>query len=170
MVALGEKKHIQCPTLIFGLSVSFSVHLKAKSFILKGCGCSLFVSRCSSHERSVLQLRQNSFLAKGTTKGNSKTSVIYRLTGLNVLGTLVPPIIFFKRKGESFFSPQRSLTTNAETSSPKLPVFASTFCGCCETSDCKGLSKVCSQVCPTLRPDNTHCTKLIIFHCTAGAG
>lgn len=106
MAALIEKKHILCPALIFGLSVSFSFHLKAKSFVLKSCGCSLFVSRCSGCERSVLQLCQKSFfffLAGGTTKANSKTSVIYRLTALNISGTLVPPVAFFKGKGESFF-------------------------------------------------------------------
>lgn len=41
------------------------------------------------------------FLAEGTTEGNSKTSVIHRLTGLNVLWALVPPS-YFRRKGESF--------------------------------------------------------------------
>lgn len=114
---------------------------------------------CSSSARTH-------FLAEGTTKGNSKTSVIYRLTGLNILGTLVPPIAFRKRKGESFFSPQRSLTTNTETTSAKLPVFASTFCGRCKSSGCKGVYKICSQVRPTLRPDNTHHTKqYILLHC-----
>lgn len=100
-----------------------------------------------------------------TTKGSSKTSVIYGLTGLNILGTPVPPIIVLRRKGERFFFPSEALTTNTETSA-KLPVFASTFRGCCKTPDGEGLSEVCSQV---LRPGNTHWTKLSMFYCTAGA-
>lgn len=43
------------------------------------------------------------FLAEGTTKGNSGTSVSHKLTGLNVLWALVPPS-FFRRKGKSFFT------------------------------------------------------------------
>lgn len=123
---------------------SYVLFLSSESKVLHSQGMRLLFICDQAQQRSVLQLLQNSFLAEGTTKGNSKTSVIYRLTVLNILGALVPPIVFFKRKEESFFSPQRSLTTNMETTSAKLPVFASTFGGCCKTSECIGLYKVCS--------------------------
>lgn len=66
------------------------------------------------------------FLAEQTTKGNSTTTVIYRLTGYNILATFSPSLRG-KEKGVS--SPQRPLATNAETTSAKLPIFAFAFWG-----------------------------------------
>lgn len=83
---------------------------------------------------------------------------------------MCPCLSSAREKAKAFIhSPLRSLSTNTETSA-KPHAFVSTFCDCCKTSDCKGLCKVHSQVCPALRPDNTHRSELNIFYCTAGAG
>lgn len=117
---------------------------------------------CSSSARTH-------FLAEGTTKGNSKTSVIYRLSGL-ILGTLVPCITFFKRKGERF-SPLRRPWQQIQRQHLQNHRYLSLLSAATgKISDCKGLDKVCSQVRPTFWPDNTRRAKLNIFYCTAGAG
>lgn len=84
------------------------------------------------------------FFAEGTTKENYKTSVIHRLTRLNVLWALVPPS-FFRRKGKSF-SPQISLTINTESTPVKPSGFALTLC--CKTSDSLQRAPESSQPAP----------------------
>lgn len=91
---LSEKRNTSCVLPLDLDSLLDFFHLKAKSFTLQGCCCSLFVS---NHKKRMFL---NSLLAEGTTKWNSKTS---RLTGLNVLWALVPPS-FFRRKWKSFFT------------------------------------------------------------------
>lgn len=81
----------------------------------------------------------------------------------------MPPIAFFKGKGESFFFFLPSEVPD-NTHGDNLPAFASTFGGRCKTADCEGLSEVRSQVRPTLGPRNTHRTQLHLFYRAAGAG
>lgn len=99
-----KEKRILCPTLLFGLSTSFSFHLKAQSFVLKGCGCPLFVSRGRAMKGVCSSSTRTHFWLKELQRETQKICVTYRLTGLNILGIHVSLLIFCKRKGESFYS------------------------------------------------------------------
>lgn len=116
-------KHTLCPNLLIGLCVLF---LSPESKVLRSQRMQLpwTCEQTRSYESSVLQLHQNSFiLDEETTK---ETLSPMSLTEQLISGMFVPLLTFYKRKGESFYSPLRFPTTS-KRHLPNLPHLYSWF-------------------------------------------
>lgn len=92
---LSEKRNTSC---VLPLDLDF---LRPFPFLWRDAVALYLWADAAATEGGCSCSARTHFLAEGTTKGNSKTSVIHRLTGLNVLWALVPSSRF-RRTGKSF--------------------------------------------------------------------